>query len=653
MTATPSRAVKLFGTEAPPAETRLLSAGPLTAELDAGNLRYIRFGGQEAIRAISYVVRDQYWGTFDPKIEDFEVQESGDSFTVTYRATCSDGAQAFTYRARITGAADGSLSFEAEGSPETDFLTNRTGFVVLHPVAGVSGAPVEVTEVGGRVVDTVFPAKIDPKQPIMDIRALTHQVAHGLRVVCTMNGDTFEMEDQRNWTDASYKTYVRPLGLPFPYTLPAGETLTQSVTLAFEGSAPAVVTGTAGNAVTVSLGGNQGRAPRFGMAVEARHAEAALEKLDSLVPLAPPFLSLYLDTRDDGAEGALSSFKALAEGLAAEPALEVVVPDERSPEETLAAIAGQTEAAGLDPASVAVTPAGDLGFVMPGSVFPDTKEFDDLFAAAHKAFPNARIGGGNFVYFTELNRKPPPVDSLDFVCHGTCAIVHAADDRSVTETLEALPYVIASGRALFGEKTYRIGPGSMGSRTSPFGNEPPENPEAARMTMTRADPRQRGLLGAAWHLGYAARMAEGGVDEVILGAPLGEFGLVHHQMPYRQPWYDEAGGLYPAFHVMRGVYAASGTERLATEVSAPRDLQALAIQIGGRAQLWLANLGGETRRVEIEGADLEAAAVSVLDEASFEACAADPDGFDQSRRKASGSGLDLGPYAVARIQAGE
>ena len=27
----------------------------------------------------------------------------------------------------------------------------------------------------------------------------------------------FEMEDQRNWTDASYKTCVRPLALPWPY----------------------------------------------------------------------------------------------------------------------------------------------------------------------------------------------------------------------------------------------------------------------------------------------------------------------------------------------------------------------------------------------------------------------------------------------------
>ena len=29
-----------------------------------------------------------------------------------------------------------------------------------------------------------------------------------------MSGDSFEMEDHRNWTDASFKTYVRPLALP-------------------------------------------------------------------------------------------------------------------------------------------------------------------------------------------------------------------------------------------------------------------------------------------------------------------------------------------------------------------------------------------------------------------------------------------------------
>ncbi|MCG8360958.1 MAG: hypothetical protein MI920_35825, partial [Kiloniellales bacterium] len=276
MAASPSLAVKRFGTDEPPAETRLLSAGPLSVELDAGNLRYIRYAGHEAIRAIAYVVRDQYWGTFNPRIENFQVEENAEGFTVSYDAVCSDAGQEFGYAARINGKADGSLSFAATGTAASDFLTNRTGFVVLHPVAGVSGFPVAVTDVAGQVVETRFPEQIDPKQPIMDIRALTHEVCPGLRVVCTMNGDTFELEDQRNWTDASYKTYVRPLGLPHPYTLRAGETIEQSVTLSFEGSpqAPQVQGGAA--AITVALGDSAGKVPEFGMALEAQHAEAAL-----------------------------------------------------------------------------------------------------------------------------------------------------------------------------------------------------------------------------------------------------------------------------------------------------------------------------------------------------------------------------------------
>ncbi len=39
------------------------------------------------------------------------------------------------------------------------------------------------------------------------------------------------MEDQRNWTDASYKTYSTPLALPFPVEIRAGETVEQTVTL--------------------------------------------------------------------------------------------------------------------------------------------------------------------------------------------------------------------------------------------------------------------------------------------------------------------------------------------------------------------------------------------------------------------------------------
>ena len=47
----PSRAFKLCGTEQPDEVGRVLTAGPLSVELNNGNLRYLRVGGVEVLRA--------------------------------------------------------------------------------------------------------------------------------------------------------------------------------------------------------------------------------------------------------------------------------------------------------------------------------------------------------------------------------------------------------------------------------------------------------------------------------------------------------------------------------------------------------------------------------------------------------------------------
>ncbi|MCY4286598.1 MAG: hypothetical protein OXC65_14820 [Thiotrichales bacterium] len=662
MAETPSRAIMRFGTDEPAAGTRLLTAGPLTAEFDAGNLRYIRHHGREAIRAISYVVRDELWGTFNPDLRDLEVEETGDRFTVTYAASCSGDKQRFDYRARITGSADGTLRFEGIGTPATDFLTNRTGFVVLHGVEGISGHPVVVTEVDGTVVETRFPEVIDPKQPIMNIRALTHEVAPGLKVTCTMLGDTFEMEDQRNWTDASYKTYVRPLELPHPYTLKTGETIEQAVELRFESAAPTSAptsasgpvsaNGAGTREITVTTGAEAGRIPQVAMGLEWQSTGAATARTESLAGLRPAYLSCYFDARHAG-PGAMRGFRAVGEALGCHLALEAVLPGLDDPGAALRAIADMADAAGARFGSVAVSPAGDLDFVLPGTVFDDMSPYDPLYAAAREAFPESVIGGGNFMYFTELNRKPPPSSGLDFVIHPTCAIVHAADDRSVTETVETLPYIIRSVRSRFGGKPYCLGPVGIGTRTSPFGGPPPPNPHGGRVAMCRNDPRQRGLLGAAWHLGVAARAAEGGVESLILGAPTGAHGLLHHPGDAPQPWFDAHGGRFPAWHVMRAMYAASGRARRATEISVPREVQALAFETeAGGLELWVANLMGEERRIRLEGTGSATMRVAILDEESFVACAEDPDALDGVERVVSSDHIELRPYAVARCRAG-
>ena len=81
MIAGPSRAIRLCGTDTVDTPSRLLTAGPLTAELEAGALRYIRIGSVEVLRAIAFLVRDENWGTFSPKIENLKID--GDKATGT------------------------------------------------------------------------------------------------------------------------------------------------------------------------------------------------------------------------------------------------------------------------------------------------------------------------------------------------------------------------------------------------------------------------------------------------------------------------------------------------------------------------------------------------------------------------------------------
>jgi hypothetical protein len=647
MPSAPSRPIKLFGTEEPVAPRRLLAAGPLTAELDAGNLRYVRLAGVEALRAIAFIVRDRDWGTYRPEIANLRIEETAQGFRVAYDAVCRDAKQELRYRAQIKGSSDGTLRAEATATAVTDFVTNRTGFVVLHPITGVSGQPVEVLHVDGSVERSTFPDRIDPMCPFQNIRALTHEVMPGVRMTCRMEGDAFEMEDHRNWTDASYKTYVRPLALPWPYTMKAGETTTQSVTLTVAGTFPALKAAGAKEAVAITLGAEAGVMPRIGLGVTPQHTEAALAVADLVKAVGAQLLVCHFDLRAGHGSSAMAGFKALSAALGAELTLEAVLPCKDYRRE-LAEIAEAAREAGVRFASVAVSPAADLGSTLPGSKWPEVPPAVEIYAAARAAFPGIPLGGGMFSYFTELNRKRPPAELLDFITHTTCPIVHACDDDSVTETLEALPAVIASTRAFAAGKPYWVGPSAIGMRQNPYGAAPMENPGNGRLAMARVDPRQRGLLGAAWNLGYAGHMARGAVHTLSLSAPVGEYGIVYRKMPYAQPWFDEAGAVFPVFHVIASMAAAAGRPRLEVTSTAPREVGAVAFRTPAGIQLWLANLTGQDRAVELHGAAAEAD-IRRLDESTFERCAAGLHGFDATATRAATQRIELLPYAVARL----
>jgi hypothetical protein len=650
--AAPSRAVKLCGTEEVDPPSRKLTAGPLTAELENGQLRYVAFKGVEALRGIAFLVRDQNWGTYTPRIDSLSVKEGAEGFTVEYRAVCADGNQRLQYEARITGSSDGALAFNAVATPETDFVTNRTGFVVLHP-ARLAGQKLKVTHVDGSGEATRFPERISPSQPVFDIRALSHEAAPGLWATCRMEGDAFEMEDQRNWTDASYKTYVRPLARPWGYTLAEGSRHEQSVRLSFTGSGGAGGKRASG-ATEIELSQDLPlRMPELGVALPHDEIEAASAVIDALRVLKPSFVVCHADMRESGGVAEFERIQQLSEAAAAKIALEVVVPDEADAGASLDAIAAAVRAARLEIDSIVVSSAADLKSWQPGADRPEKPIVEDIVAAARAAFPGTKLGGGMLSTFTELNRKRPRAALFDFVTHTTCSIVHAADDRSVMEMLETLPAIISSTRAMIGEKPYRIGPSAIAARMNPYGKGVADNPGNGRVCLTNCDPRQRGLFNAAWSLGYVAACAYGEVTSVAMGAATGPLGFIHHRAADRpQPYFDSINGpaVYPAFHVMAGLARGGGHHLVEMKLSEPGKVAALAWREGARIVLWLANLTAEPLTIRTAGFQDARLKASFSDPSTFEKAVVSLYALEESRRSLEEADLNLDAYAVARVE---
>ncbi len=646
MSSNASLAVRLYGTEEPVEPPRILRAGPLTAELEAGNLRYIRYRGHELLRAVSFIVRDRNWGTYNPRISNLSVEETDAGFRVAYDAVTADERQEFRYSAEISCTSDGHLAFRAQGRAATDFETNRTGFVVLHPES-TAGRPVRIAHVDGRVVEGAFPDLIDPVQPMMDLRALTHEAAPGLSVTCRMEGDTFEMEDQRNWTDASYKTYVRPLALPWPYELAKGEPIEQRVSLTVGSSSQAALQPRDAG-VSLSFNDADYAVPPLGFGLEPKDIDAVLQVANTLRLARPHHIVVSYDPGLGHDSATLARLVEAGRAVGAELWLEAVVRSIDGFEEEIAELGRAVQKLGSPFGTVLVSPAPDLKCTLPGSPWPPCPPLADLYRAARKAFPNVRLGGGMFSFFTELNRKRPPVELIDLVTFTSSAIFHAGDDRSATEGLESLPAIAGTVRSFIQERPYHVGPSAIGMRANPYGEAPTPNPNNIRQAGNGMDPRQRGLLAAAWTVGYFAHFARGGASALTIGGGAGDFGLLHTRGSHAKPWFDENGGLYPVFHVFKGLSALIGASAIDVQSSVRRNVQVIGGIVNGMKQIWIANLTGQDQDITLPETSMQR--MSILDQTSFVAASQDPDALDTSEQSFTGRHLRLRPYAVARLR---
>ncbi|MCH6470070.1 hypothetical protein [Sinomonas terrae] len=469
----------MTGTAPERSSARNLSWGPWDLQLRGDELASISYAGVPVLRGIRAVVRNHNWLTLAPHVTEVDVMESDDALHLALDVDWSGYGGSYRGRVEVRIDDDG-LAVFFHGTAVESFLGNRIGLVVLHRPDD-TGRPIVVGHSDGIQTPARFPTEISPHQPFKDIAAMSWE-REGTRFELSFAGDVFETEDQRNWTDASFKTYSTPLSLPFPVRHEAGNRVEQSVRLR------AVHTVDVGPAAA-------GRVPEIGFWLEDP-AAAAHEQL------AGP-LVLEVSPAPRAGDGTVSPSEALK--------------------------AAERAAHGIDLRLVAATAAEanevldrlPLEKVVRLAVFDPATHLTDAVVLGAVAAHGRRIGyrgeilAGVRSHFTELNRSTHPLpDSADGTVYAITSQMHAVEPDSVMDTIGIQPLTARRACEIGGGRPLRIGPITISPRFNAVATQPPRPDELPGPSRLGSEP-----FGAAWALGSVAALTLPEVSSLSYGIP--------------------------------------------------------------------------------------------------------------------------------------
>lgn len=502
---------------------QVLHAGALTLLYEHGDIRSIKVGKREVVRRVYGAVRDRNWGTVPAKITNVRVTDSGRSFQIDFDSEHDQDEISFHWHGTIRGEENSSIEFIFDGQARSTFPRNRIGLCVLHPIRECSGQKCLVEYADGTTAEHEFPTRVAPEQPIrglQNLRAISYAVDAGFLAEVRFSGDLFETEDQRNWIDASFKTYSTPLHLPFPVEIQAGTRVRQSVTIRLNSDRSATPRILPPPQLPVA------RMPVIGLgtsSTERKYSDALIEKLRAL---NLGHLRIDLDLTTDW-EGALQF--AEWESAALNVPLE------------LAVSIGPTTPLDMFVLWLKNNPRR----VCRIAVFTKGAESTTLetLEKAREAFSGvAPIGVGTNADFYQLNQVRPPWQEADFICWSMNPQVHAFDDRSILETPEAVPAQIESARVYFPGKPLVISPVTLRPRFNPVAAYPRSSLEIP------PDSRQTTELCAHWTRAMFSALA--GVESVTFFETFGPAGLLD----------DET--VFPVYNALpKAIRASEGMEQ--------------------------------------------------------------------------------------------
>jgi D-apionolactonase len=503
-------------------EPRQLTFGSWALELRGDEVADITFDGSPVLRGVKAVIRNQDWETVPSRAVSLATTETGFDIDLAFAGVGGD------FDGRLTATATGdALDIAIELRALAPFERNRAGLVALIP-ASAAGSPLRVGHSDGTTDDTTLPTAISPHQPAFDIDSLawTHE---GVRVQLALRGETFELEDQRNWSDASFKIYSTPLSLPFPVSLEAGAEVAQGLRLQASRIAPRP---TAARASIIDLRSAAGTFPAIGTSASTGPDPTPPDQIGPTDNPVTILVELDLAT----ANWRLALARAVTEASGAPLDLRLVIDD---PAAIAAALA---ELAPLKPIRLGVTDAR--------SHVTTEALWRALQQAAAASQLSAELVGGTRAHFTELNRirdqLPADLPALTF---SSTPQMHARERAGLVESI-LIQRLIAQGAVrIAAGRPVHVGPITLRPRFNAVATTlaPAEPPHlaggyGAAHLDSATDSRQGSTALSAWTIASAAAFAIPGVASLSFFEACGPRGIAGYPVAQAFSWLRELQG---------------------------------------------------------------------------------------------------------------
>jgi len=618
-----------------------LQAGPLNLVYQSGNLRYISLGGDEVIRMIYAAVRDHNWNTFEPVILEEKIENDDKSFNISYQSSYGKEEILFKAYFHIEGKADGSIVFTMNGEAAADFYKNRIGFCVLHPIKECAGKTCVITNSEGSVVKKQFPSQISPHQPFEDISQMRWPISKKNYGQLIFKGDIFETEDQRNWTDASYKTYCTPLSLPFPVLIKKGEKVFQQVEFILERKhTKSKIIDKDSKSVSIELGTGQFHLPDIGIArndekkVLSNHELSLLSQLN----FSHYRIELYLN-KPDWIEKFQIAFK---EAKQLNWKLELVLFFSENYKLEIESFVNI-----VSPWSsfvYSVTILSILNKVTPGILISIAcKKLKDNLS-------NVKVGAGTNAYFAELNRERISNRDIDFVSYSINPQVHVFDNLSIIETLEAQQHTVKSAKLFSGNAEIHISPITLKPRFNPnaTGKDPELEPGALPM---QVDDRQNSLFVAGFTLGSIASLSKDGASALTFYETIGWRGIIQGDIiPMKNSRLkSEENMIFPVYFLFKALLSIDDAFAIPCIVDKPLNVSALSIKNNTAHQLFIANHSNTLLKIDLKNASA-IKRILVFDEAAYQKCKFDAQSFENLWTNFTGQRIVVPAFSLIIVE---